>query len=257
MAVIHMETETVRALAKRLLEQSQVIIERIEGVAQLVDSAPWQGGSREEFVNRLAESRLRFVQLGDRMQELHQSLNFEIDQWEEAASKFGSGTGGRSGGVQKPIRDTSDTPPANETPSESNTGAKYPSPPIEHELNPDADPRNFSPDDGCVRYAQTRRKLGRTSTGSADGYLIDYKDSVFQVNESDGDLTKVINEGYAVVWDRSHPDANSTHGHVAIVEEVGPDYVVVSHAGYKNNEGKIEYETTIPLSELQELWLIP
>lgn len=97
MAVIHMETENVRTLAKLLLEQSQTMSERVEGVVQQVEGAPWQGGSRDEFVSRCGESRQRFNQLSEQMQELHEALNREVAQWEEAASIFGGGVAANSG----------------------------------------------------------------------------------------------------------------------------------------------------------------
>jgi surface antigen len=45
--------------------------------------------------------------------------------------------------------------------------------------------------------------------------------------------------GYAVVWNRGHPTLSGTpgaqHGHVAIIEQVEPDAIVVSHTNWGNS----------------------
>jgi uncharacterized protein YukE len=115
----------------------------------------------------------------------------------------------------------------------------------------DVDPKKYS---SCALYAQNRRPdLGRTQhkDGSAYNYINVYKDTAFQINTGD-DLTKKVGKGFAVVWEPGVAGGGEVHGHVAIVEEVGKDYVIVSHAGWR--DGTI---TKIPISKLQKLWLIP
>lgn len=84
-------------------------------------------------------------------------------------------------------------------------------------------------------YAQNRRRdLGNTGgTGGAADYLTKLKDRIVRVGGS-GDLRKVIGIGFALIWQRNHwwlTDVGKQFGHVAIVEEVGSDSVIVSQAG--------------------------
>jgi len=93
----------------------------------------------------------------------------------------------------------------------------------------------------CALYAQARRRdLGPTGgQGGAADYIHKYRDKVFLISNNTIDLRSRVGVGYAVVWDRNHPQLRGTqgeqHGHVAIVEEVGPDYIVVSHTNWGNS----------------------
>lgn len=118
----------------------------------------------------------------------------------------------------------------------------------------DVNPKNYP---SCALYAAARRPdLGSTQSnfeiyedGAAANYIPKFQDSKFQISV-DADLRDKVGTGFAVVWEPK--DADPTYGHVAIVEEVGKDYVIVSHAGW--SEGS---PTRIPISKLQNLWLIP
>lgn len=104
----------------------------------------------------------------------------------------------------------------------------------------------------CAEYAQARRpNLGRTGNGSAYNYINVYKDTVFQITGNETDLRTQLARGYAIVWERRVEGANSRHGHVAIVEEVGPDFVIVSHAGWGENSRELK------MQELKLLHIIP
>jgi hypothetical protein len=121
--------------------------------------------------------------------------------------------------------------------------------------------RNVSPKNyaSCALYAAARRPdLGSTQSNfeefkdlAAANYISKYKDTAFQIN-SNSDLTEKVGEGFAVVWKPGVQKSNPTYGHVAIVEEVGKDYVIVSHSGWSTGT-----QTKIPVNKLQELWLIP
>jgi len=108
------------------------------------------------------------------------------------------------------------------------TGVKGP------DLQP-ADPASYS---SCALYAQARRPdLGPTGgAGGAADYITKFGDKVFQVSSQTTDLRDYVAPGHAVVWDRHHPSLKGTDGwtwgHIAIVEEVGPDYVIVSQANW-------------------------
>ena len=111
-----------------------------------------------------------------------------------------------------------------------------------------ADPSGES----CATYARKRRNdLGRNDLGHTSehhdpdsGYdkeaAANYKNipGSFELSNQDNisDLTKVIHEGDAIVWDKGaissdYPEGHR-YGHVAIVEKVYPDRVVVSHANW-------------------------
>jgi len=105
---------------------------------------------------------------------------------------------------------------------------------VKHELKP-ADPASYP---SCALYAQARRP-DLESTGGAGGaadYITKYRDKVFQVPPQTSDLRDYLAPGHALVWDRHHPALKGTDGwtwgHIAIVEEVGPDYVIVSQANW-------------------------
>jgi len=125
-------------------------------------------------------------------------------------------------------------------------------------VKPGVKPEEYDPRTGCVDYAKARRPgLGATGgRGGAADYITKYKDKAFQVTDPNTDLRTKIATGYAIVWPRGHPSLKGTageaYGHVAIVEEVGPDYVVVSQAGW----GK-KTRMKIPKGELATLYVIP
>jgi len=108
---------------------------------------------------------------------------------------------------------------------------------------------------GCVEYAKARRPDLGAAGGSAANYIENYRDSVFQVTDDDADLTSKVAQGYAVVWPKHvlSPDSSGyENGHVAIVEEVGPDYVIVSQAGWGEKT-----RMRVTKEDLQSLYLIP
>ncbi len=109
-----------------------------------------------------------------------------------------------------------------------------------HPLRP-ADPEWYHPSTGCVQYAINRRPDLRVTDapipGAAD-YIpyYDSKGQVLRLQGTEADLRQVVKPGHAVVWPRGHSDLagtpGATYGHVAIVEEVYPDRIVVSQAGW-------------------------
>lgn len=100
MTKIHMETEQVFQLGARLTQQAHLIQERVDLLAQQVESAPWQGRSRDEFIMQFADCQQRLLQHGEQLYELRISLYKEVEQWLDAAAVFGGGnvSGGASGG---------------------------------------------------------------------------------------------------------------------------------------------------------------
>jgi len=113
---------------------------------------------------------------------------------------------------------------------EEKNGISQPVSPI---LQP-SDPASFS---SCALYAQARRPdLGPTGgQGGAADYLSKYRDNVFQLPAQTTDFRDNIAVGHAIIWDRHvlpKEYGGWDYGHVAIVEEVGPDYVTVSQANW-------------------------
>lgn len=119
----------------------------------------------------------------------------------------------------------------------------------------------------CATYARDRRPdLGPTGPatedyplGAAANYRHKFSDTAFQINQSDGSLTDAIGPGYAIVWEPDHDYADNTYGHVAIVEAVYPDHIVISEAVRDANGVYYIREKTISLEELNNdsVWLIP
>jgi surface antigen len=112
----------------------------------------------------------------------------------------------------------------------------------------------------CAEYAQQRRPdIGSTSapngaSNDQGAYNYKYKEGAFQLSDNKQDLRDVIAPGYALVWDKSTPGVNQTYGHVAIIEEVYEDHVVVSHSGWKTGTSS---EFTIDYISTRHLYIVP
>lgn len=119
----------------------------------------------------------------------------------------------------------------------------------------DVKPENYDDRIGCVPYAQARRPdLGRAGgDGGAANYIDSFRDKGFEFTQ-DTDLNQ-IKTGYAIVWPRTHEDLKGspgyTYGHVAIVEHVDPNFVIVSQAGFRDKTNM-----KIPRSALLGLFII-
>lgn len=152
------------------------------------------------------------------------------------------------------------TPPSPPSPPSPPEKQRYPKPPTQPIL---VNTQPAGPSESCVVYAKRRRPdLGGTSTGkkkytdgAASNYITKFDEKAFKLEKADGDYRNIIGVGYAVVWEPGIPDVTQIHpewGHVAIVEEVGPDYVIVSHSGWGPGT-----RTKFTFSALQHVWLIP
>jgi uncharacterized protein YukE len=128
-----------------------------------------------------------------------------------------------------------------------------------HQLQ-QADPSQFDAQTGCVQYAIARRPDLRVSDAALPGAAdfityYDKKGMVIRVDGTKADLREVIKPGYAVVWDRGNPELAKTpgaeYGHIAIVEQVYPDHIQVSQAGWGT-----EYERELTREQLSRLAFI-
>jgi len=92
--------------------------------------------------------------------------------------------------------------------------------------------------------------------GGAANCLDKFNNTKFQITDDNTDLTTKIAAGYAIVWPREHPDLDkspgATYGHVAIVEEVGPPYVIVTQAALGTDT-----RMKITREQLKSLYIIP
>lgn len=164
--------------------------------------------------------------------------------------------GGTDGG--QPVSPPTDTPP--EVKYEEKP---YPQPPASPDL---ATVTGKGSSYTCATYAKARRPdLGSTQCDNekfadqaAANYICKFEDKAFQIEGADNDLTKAIGPGYALVWEPSHAYADDTYGHVAIVEQVYSDHIVISEAVRINGVYTIR-EKTITFDQLNndKVWLIP
>lgn len=150
----------------------------------------------------------------------------------------------------KPTSPVAPLPPV--SPPQPPPPPRYPVPPTSPVLR-EANPINY---ETCALYAKARRPdLGSTNhpKHAAAGYITKFQNKAFQLEANDDDYRNIIGVGYAVVWDPGVAGANASAGHVAIVEEVGPDYIIVSHAGWDTGtRTKLTFNKT-----LQYVWIIP
>jgi surface antigen len=237
--------QTLRSKAKTI----KASLEQVEKVVRVLDDMKFSGIRASSIRTRFFKQHVQLISASSFIYTFAKDL-------EESASIFERADKGEqriTRGDGAPIDDRVNT----DNNVVKRTTEDYPIPPIKHKLNKvnASDYGNM----GCARYAAARRPdLGSTQSNqeeftdqAAANYISKYKATAFQV-KPDVNLTNVIGEGYAVVWKPGVQGANSTYGHVAIVEEIGSDYVVVSHAGWSSGT-----KTKIPIDKLQELWLIP
>jgi uncharacterized protein YukE len=80
-----------------------------------------------------------------------------------------------------------------------------------------------------------------------------YADLRYQVPASTPDLRDQVVPGTVAVWNKGQQGADATHGHAAVITEVGQDYVIVKESSWGSAVGA---ERRIPLNKLSELTLI-
>lgn len=193
--------------------------------------------------------------------------------WETTETPSPTDPETQPGTVQLEPDPVPETPPSQPT----STDRGYPYPPNKIELKEKKDISS------CALYAQGRRPdLGPTSVGvtkekypdsfepeAAANYRFKFADKAFQIGEGErGNLENVIGEGYAITWDpgskRNPTDkyylGAPRWGHVAIVEKVYNDYVVISEATRLTENGPYVYHSRqISFADLdhEAVWFIP
>ncbi len=137
-----------------------------------------------------------------------------------------------------------ETPPAQPQAPERH----YPYPPNQIALTETKDIRS------CAHYAKGRRPDLEACTGfgphgpngmGAANYAHKFADKAFHIGEGErGNLKDVIGVGYAITWEPGYK-SHSVSGHVAIIEEVYDNSVLISEATTRN--GVYIYHTRIVL----------
>jgi len=252
MSAILIQPQQLRANAQTLRQKAKLVNSALVGIENFIrelNSLVFAG-------NRATALHSRFTQIHDELVAASALLVKFAQELELTADMFEKADNGTVHTLPyiKPI-----TIPAKPDPGVVVSPSKtlYPVPPITHTLNP-VDPSKYG-DLGCARYAAARRPdLGSTQSNHEDftdqaaaNYISKYNTTAFQITAGT-DLTNAIGKGYAVVWKPGVDGANATYGHVAIVEDVGKDYVIVSQAGWSTGT-----TMKIPINKLQDLWLIP
>ncbi|GEM_PF-1909564 len=185
-----------------------------------------------------------------------------------AGHSAGGGGGGSGGGAwgeddSRTEGNSNDTSSASGNPSPPIEKKPYPQPPTTPKLTEvNGKPSSYT----CATYAKDRRPdLGSTQSdfeafhdGAAANYISKFEDTAFQIDNSGEDLTNIVGPGYALVWEPDHPSADNTYGHVAIIEEVFADHVVISEAYRLDGVYQIRMRS-ISVDQLNNdlVWLIP
>ncbi|HNT78446.1 MAG TPA: CHAP domain-containing protein, partial [Anaerolineae bacterium] len=124
-------------------------------------------------------------------------------------------------------------------------------------VTPDGiDPRTENPYNNCVSYAMDRRPdLGYPGGSSAADYITKYnvEKTIGEMANENTDLTTIIAVGYAIVWPANHRGLRGYDGgcgHIAIVEEVYDDHIVVSHANFGESSTPLNWSGENALGSL-------
>lgn len=137
----------------------------------------------------------------------------------------------------------------------------YPYPPNKIQLTDTNDIRS------CAYYAQGRRKdlgaagkSGPYPEGAAANYRFKFADKAFQISDGEkGNLKEAVGVGYAITWEPYSKGYPNAYGHVAIIEEVHDNYIVISEATtyptdhYHYNTRRISFDEL----NREAIWLIP
>jgi uncharacterized protein YukE len=91
-SIIHMETEQVYAMARRLQQTSEQIELDCTQLRNQVMSINWQGPSRDEFVAQFEQVTQKIKLFAEQGMTLSQRVNTEVQEWEAAAAALVAGS---------------------------------------------------------------------------------------------------------------------------------------------------------------------
>ena len=92
MATLHMDVETVRSTQSKMTQEQQQMTTELQNVTNSVNStvgSAWIGNSATEFQQQYDGLRSNITQQLERLAELAQHLQQEINQWEEMSARMG------------------------------------------------------------------------------------------------------------------------------------------------------------------------
>ena len=92
MATLHMDVETVRSTQSKMVQEQQQMTTELQNVTNAVNStvgSAWVGNSATEFQSQYDGLRSNINTQLERLSELAQQLQNEINQWEEMAARMG------------------------------------------------------------------------------------------------------------------------------------------------------------------------
>lgn len=245
---------TIAAFRRSSTELNDALQRSLRAI-QSMQSSQWSGQHRQQAETIWDRIQAQFASAINDLENLTARTERFANNLMEAGQRFGDSANISQGntinqgitpnqGITQPDGSTSEVKSAPDSIGQ-NPQQDVPSTPIP--LRDGVSPQQFSPNDGCVRYAQTRRPdLGiAPGAGGAADYIhaSHLKDKIFQLTTG----SERIDRGYAIVWDRAYYESGigREYGHVAIVEgtvvENGEEYVIVSHAGVGTNPGPTTY----------------
>lgn len=245
---------TIAAFRRGSTELNDALQRSLRAI-QSMQNSQWSGQHRQQAEAIWGRIQVQLASAINDLENLTARTERFANNLMEAGQRFGDSANISQGntinqgitpnqGITQPDGSTSEVKPAPDSIGQ-NPQQDVPSTPIS--LRDGVSPQQFSPIDGCVRYAQTRRPdLGiAPGEGGAADYIhaSHLKDKIFQLTTG----SERIDRGYAIVWDRAfHPSGiGREYGHVAIVEgtvvENGEEYVVISQAGVGPNPGPTTY----------------
>ncbi len=79
--IIHMETESVQAVARSLQQQCRTMEDLVDALAYKARTIPWEGGTRENFTSQVTGWRARMLSLLSEGEKLSLRAQREVDEW--------------------------------------------------------------------------------------------------------------------------------------------------------------------------------
>ena len=92
MPTLHMDSESVRATQTKMVQGKEAMLGELTSLTNQISStvgSAWVGESANEFQQQFETLRSQITQQFDTLEQLSQSLQTEITQWEETAARMG------------------------------------------------------------------------------------------------------------------------------------------------------------------------
>lgn len=99
MTILHMETDTVRAVASQLVRTAELIHTELQSMVQSANSADWVSASRDQFTAEMAQLNNEINQQAEAAKVLAQRVESEVQEWEELSEASAVKTSSFIGGM--------------------------------------------------------------------------------------------------------------------------------------------------------------